>query len=29
LTSRCGQECSVDIRLYFMEIAAAEHLQAD
>ena len=25
LNSRSGQECSVDIRLYFMEIAAAEH----
>lgn len=25
LNSRCGQECSVDIRLYLMEIGAAEH----
>jgi hypothetical protein len=26
LNSRCGEECSVDIRLYLMEIGAAEHL---
>jgi len=29
LNSRSGQECSVDVRLYFMEIAAAEHSPAD
>jgi len=29
LNSRSGQDCSVDIRLYFMEIAAAEHSAAD
>lgn len=25
LNSRCGEECSVDIRLYLLEIGAAEH----
>ena len=28
LNSRSVQECSVDVRLYFMEIAAAEHALA-
>ena len=25
VNSKCGEECSVDIRLYFMEIGTAEH----
>lgn len=25
LNARCGEECSVDVRLYLMEIGAAEH----
>jgi hypothetical protein len=29
LNSRCGEKCSVDIRLYFMEIGWAEHSLAD
>lgn len=29
LNFKCGQECSVDIRLYFMDIAAAEHSLAE
>lgn len=29
LNTGCGEECSVDVRLYFMEIAAAEHRPAN